>query len=139
MSVDNHQELQKFIDMDEHYQTYLLEHENIRPDGRTFHQNRQIQIFKKLLQHSYGSSMVRFGNTTVICSVTGQLCRPSLKSPRSGFIQTVVLLPRQQAWSNYGRRQQIINENSILNQHLLDVIHKSKLISLDDLCIDEGE
>jgi exosome complex RNA-binding protein Rrp42 (RNase PH superfamily) len=83
--------------------------------------------------------MIRFGNTTVICSITGQLTKPSLKSLRSGFIQTVVLLPRRQAWSTYGRRQQIINENLILSQHLLDIIHKSKLINLEDLCIEEGE
>jgi exosome complex component RRP43 len=139
MSMDNHQELQKFIDLNEHYRTYLDEHESIRPDGRTFHEHRSIQILKKFLQHSYGSSMIRFGDTTVICSITGQLAKPSLKLPRAGFIQTVVLLPRTQAWSSYGRRQQIINESVKLNQHLLDIIHKSKLINLDDLCIEEGK
>lgn len=138
MSVDNHEELQKFIDLSEHYRTYLDEHENSRPDGRSFHQNRSIQILEKFLHHPYGSSMIRFGNTTVICSITGQLTKPSLKSLRSGFIQTVVLLPRTQAWSTYGRRQQIINENLTLSQHLLDIIHKSKLINLEDLCIEEG-
>lgn len=139
MSVDHHQELQKFIDLNEHYRTYLAEHENSRPDGRRFDQCRPIQILRTFLQHSYGSSMIRFGNTTVICSITGQLAKPSLKSPRSGFIQTVVLLPRTQAWSTYGRRQQIINENLTLNQHLLDIICKSKLIDVEDLCIEEGK
>lgn len=139
MSVDNHEELQKFIDLSEHYRTYLDEHENSRPDGRKFNQNRSVQILEKFLQHSYGSSMIRFGNTTVICSITGQLTKPSLKSLRSGFIQTVALLPRTQAWSTYGRRQQIINENLVLNQHLLDIIHKSKLINVEDLCIEEGK
>ena len=139
MSVDNHEELQKFIDLSEHYRTYLDEHNNFRPDARKFSENRSIQILENFLQHSYGSSMIRFGNTTVICSITGQLTKPSLKSLRSGFIQTVVLLPRTQAWSTYGRRQQIINENLVLNQHLLDIIHKSKLINLEDLCIEEGK
>lgn len=139
MSLDTHQELQKFIDLSEHYRTYLDEHENRRPDGRKFHQCRSIQILRQFLQHSYGSSMIRFGNTTAICSITGQLAKPSLKSPRSGFIQTVVLLPRTQAWSTYGRRQQIINENLTLNQHLQDIITKSKLINLEDLCIEEGK
>ncbi|CAF0800871.1 unnamed protein product [Adineta steineri] len=139
MSLDNHEELQKFIDLSEHYRTYLDEHDHSRPDGRKFHQSRSVQILDSLLQHSYGSSMIRFGNTTVICSITGQLTKPSLKSLRSGFIQTVVLLPRTQAWSTYGRRQQIINENLTLSQHLLDIIYKSKLINLEDLCIEEGK
>lgn len=138
MSADNHEELQKFIDLNEHYRTYLDEHNHSRPDGRKFDQLRPIQILDKFLQHSYGSSMIRFGNTTVVCSITGQLAKPSLKSLRSGFIQTVVLLPRTQAWSTYGRRQQIINENLTLSQHLLDIIYKSKLINLEDLCIEEG-
>ncbi|CAF0918535.1 unnamed protein product [Adineta ricciae] len=139
MSLDNHEELQKFIDLSEHYRTYLDEHDNSRPDGRSFSQMRPVQILDNFLQHSYGSSMIRFGNTTVICSITGQLTKPSLKSLRSGFIQTVVLLPRTQAWSTYGRRQQIINENLTLSQNLLDIIYKSKLINLEDLCIEEGK
>ena len=138
MSTDNYEELQKFIDLNEHYQTYLDEHDSIRPDGRKFIENRPIQILDKFLQHSYGSSIVRFGNTTVICSISGQLTKPSLKSLRSGFIQTVVLLPRTQAWSTFGRRQQVNNENLTLSQHLLDIIFKSKLINLEDLCIEEG-
>lgn len=138
MSVDNHQELQKFIDLSEHYRTYLEEHGNIRPDGRSFNQDRPVEILRKFLKHSYGSSMIRFGNTSIICSITGQLTRPSLRKPKAGFVQTVVLLPRRQAWSNYGRRQQIINENAILNQHLLDIILKSELIDLESLCIEEG-
>ena len=138
MSLDNHQELQKFIDLSEHYRTFLDEHEHVRPDGRSFTELRSLQILSKFLQHAYGSSMIRFGNTTVICSITGQLTKPSLKASRSGFIQTVVLLPRTHAWSSFGRRQQIINENLTLNQHLLDIIHKSKLINLEDLCIEEG-
>lgn len=139
MSLDNHEELQKFIDLSEHYRTYLDEHARFRPDGRQFQQLRPVQILDNFLQHSYGSSMIRFGNTSVVCSIRGQLARPSLKALRAGFIQTVVLLPRTQAWSTYGRRQQIINENLILSQHLLDIILKSKLINLDDLCVEEGE
>ena len=139
MSADNHEELQKFIDLNEHYRTYLDEHGRSRHDGRKFDQSRSIEILDQFLQHSYGSSMIRFGNTTVVCSITGQLAKPSLKSLRAGFIQTVVLLPRTQAWSSYGRRQQIINENLTLSQHLLDIIYKSKLINLEDLCIEEGE
>jgi len=83
--------------------------------------------------------MIRFGNTTVVCSIKSQLTRPSLKSPKQGFIQTLVLLPRTQAWSSYGRRQQIINENLILSQQLLDIIFKSEIINLEDLCIEEGK
>ena len=138
MSVDNHEELQKFIDLNEHYRAFLDEHNQTRPDGRNFRQLRSIEILDKFLRHSFGSAMVRFGNTTVICSITGQLTKPSLKASRAGFIQAIVLLPRTQAWSTYGRRQQIINENLTLSQHLLDIIHKSKLIDLDDLCIEEG-
>ncbi|CAF0784430.1 unnamed protein product [Didymodactylos carnosus] len=138
MPLDTHSELLKSIDINEFYKLCITSTSK-RPDSRSYLDCRPLKCLPNILQNSNGSSMIRLGNTRVICSIKCQLAKPSLKSPSCGYIQPLVLLPRTQAYTSFGRRTQIINNNAVLSQTLLDIILKSNMLHLDDLCIEQGK
>ncbi|KAH8830760.1 ribosomal protein S5 domain 2-type protein [Flagelloscypha sp. PMI_526] len=86
---------QGFVFQRLHPETYLARFldENVRPDGRAFTQWREISINTGSISTAYGSSLVRLGNTTVVCGVKAEICQPDLDSPGEGFLVPNIDLP----------------------------------------------
>nr|OQO20824.1 hypothetical protein B0A51_14820 [Rachicladosporium sp. CCFEE 5018] len=56
---------------------HLKQSPPIRPSGRTLTQFREPQITTGSLTYSHGSAVVRLGDTTVVCSVQGEILKAS--------------------------------------------------------------
>lgn len=76
--------------------------ENVRPDGRQIDAWREISVnvgmhwyrpstgwltaIQGSISSANGSSLVRVGNTTVVCGVKAELAEPELDAPTRGFL-----------------------------------------------------
>ena len=67
---------------------------NVRPDGRSFQQIRDVTISYGVLrnEHVAISTLVTLGDTKVVSAITLQVGQPSEYSPNSGEIEIQVLL-----------------------------------------------
>ncbi|KAK6436597.1 hypothetical protein LTR95_007206 [Oleoguttula sp. CCFEE 5521] len=78
---------------------HLKQNPPIRPSGRSLTQSREPQITTGSLTHSHGSAVVRLGDTTVVCSVQGEILKaadvpspPSADADDGDLLETLGLL-----------------------------------------------
>ncbi|OQO07074.1 hypothetical protein B0A48_07640 [Cryoendolithus antarcticus] len=78
---------------------HLKQNPPIRPSGRTLTQFREQQITTGSLTHSHGSAVVRLGDTTVVCSVQGEILKaadipspPDESADNEDLLETLGLL-----------------------------------------------
>ncbi len=66
----------------EFYKKFLPQ--GVRPDGREHHKTRKTVISAGSLSTAEGSSLVKMGNTSVICGVKAEVTIPSDDEPKTG-------------------------------------------------------
>ncbi|CAG8621860.1 9519_t:CDS:2 [Acaulospora morrowiae] len=95
---------------------------DIRPDGRELKQFRQTTINLGCITTTDGSSMVRIGNTTVICGIKAEVSVPNPNFPQKGYlVPNVDLAPMCSPKFKPGPPSE-----------------QAQVLNLDTLCIHEG-
>ncbi|CAG8626631.1 11524_t:CDS:2 [Dentiscutata erythropus] len=119
-------------------QEYLLRfiQGNIRPDGRSLSQFRPTTVNQSCITTTNGSSMVRIGNTTVVCGIKAEVATPKFNSPLEGYLVPNIDLspicsPKFKPGPP-GELAQVISEN------LNNLLKSASVLDLTSLCIKEG-
>ncbi|KAL0883964.1 hypothetical protein ABMA27_016017 [Loxostege sticticalis] len=124
-------EIYKLIHPVKYFNDYISR--DIRPDGRKFHEQRNIKVNVNSLKTAEASAVVKCGNTTVVCGVQLELATPKAEEPELGFLVTNVELTPLCS-SKY--RPGPPSDNAQVQSYMLsDIFSNSKCIDLKDLCI----
>ncbi|XP_040573568.1 exosome complex component RRP43 [Lepeophtheirus salmonis] len=122
---------------------YFNQHvdKGLRLDGREggLDSLRPLSISSGSITTADGSSIIKKGNTIVICGITLQIATPTEEHPNRGFIVPHVDLPTMCNPRNYKSRGQISDEIQVLSKFVMDILENSGVINLDTLCIVPGE
>jgi len=118
---------------------YLRKHiqTGFRPDGRKLNERRPLSISLGQIKSADGSSIVRQGNTTVVCGIKLEIARPSADTPNEGFIVPNVTLPAM--CHPVLKSGPPSTEAQALSTFLKDVIHNSACVEPRELCIVAGK
>jgi len=122
-----------------HPKTYLerfLE-ENVRPDGRAFLEFRDCSINVGSISTADGSSLVRLGDTTVVCGVKAEIAEPDLDAPDDGFI--VPNLDLSPLCSPKYKPGPPSDDAQVLSNRLNEFLVLSNILSTKSLCIHSGK
>ncbi|KIY46046.1 hypothetical protein FISHEDRAFT_48109 [Fistulina hepatica ATCC 64428] len=111
--------------------------ESIRPDGREFDTWRDVSVNVGSVSTANGSSLVRIGNTTVVCGVKAEIAEPDLDSPKDGFLVPNVDLPA--ICSPKFKPGPPTDEAQVLSERLNSTLTLSNILPLSSLCIQEGK
>ncbi|KAJ3109620.1 Exosome complex component RRP43 [Phlyctochytrium planicorne] len=110
---------------------------SIRTDGRSLDKFRTMRINTGSIGSAMGSAMVRLGHTTCLCGVKAEVSLPSAKNPKAGFLVPNIDFPALCS-PNFrpGAPSPFVQSVSEL---VNNVLQKSEVINLEDLCIEEGK
>ncbi|CAH2000593.1 unnamed protein product [Acanthoscelides obtectus] len=114
-----------------YYRDYLSH--NIRPDGRVFDTFRPVILNTGSIDTADGSALSKLGQTTVVCGIKAELCKPKAESPNKGFVVPNLDLPP--LCSPKFRPGPPSDQAQVLSQLINDIIENSQCIDLTDLCI----
>lgn len=118
------------------------------------HHVRETTLLKGVLtRNTYGSALVRIGNTRVVAAVTLSVGRPTAASPNHGEVDVSVAmgplcsplfgpLGRPIAFVESSRSSSSKNlptESSVIESFVRRTLLRSGIIELSDLCIQEGK
>jgi len=118
---------------------YYRQHidQGVRPDGRKLHDRRPIAVSSGTIRTADGSSIVRQGNTTVVCGIKLELGPPRPEEPELGYIvPNVDLPPMCNPHFKPGPPSETAQNAS---QFLLDVVASSGCVLPRDLCVTSGK
>ena len=149
------------------YKKYLktFTDQNVRSDGRPMHHARETTFLRGVLtRNTYGSALIRMGNTRVVAAVTLSVGRPTAASPNYGEVDvsvtmgplcspllgpsgrpttlpTMTLASAEGINSNYSSngKTSMPTEASVLESFLRRTLLQSGILQLSDLCIQEGK
>ena len=75
-----------------YYQKFI--ENQARPCGRSFEESRPIEKVLNPITTSYGSCMIKKGETLVVCGIKAEIAVPEAQHPNSGFlIPSIELTP----------------------------------------------
>ncbi|KZT70290.1 hypothetical protein DAEQUDRAFT_744783 [Daedalea quercina L-15889] len=111
--------------------------ENVRPDGREFHEWREVSVNVGSISTADGSALVRLGNTTVVCGVKAEIAEPELDSPEDGFLVPNLDLPA--ICHPRFKPGPPTEEAQVLSDRLNEVLVTSGVIPTKSLCIEPGK
>lgn len=109
---------------------------NVRPDGRDINQSRKTSIKFGGISSANGSGSAKIGNTSMVAGITAQIGHPTELAPAEGDIDVHIhLTPLSSAHFVVGKQP----EKAIaLSSFIKRVIVSTEMVSLQDLCIEEG-
>ncbi|KAF7432632.1 hypothetical protein PC9H_004574 [Pleurotus ostreatus] len=110
--------------------------EKVRPDGREFHEWRDVSVNVGSISTANGSALVRLGNTTVVCGVKAEIAEPELDQPEDGYLVPNLDLPA--ICSPKFKPGPPGEEAQVLSDRLNDVLLSSGMVDLKSLCIHPG-
>ncbi|XP_014255817.1 exosome complex component RRP43-like [Cimex lectularius] len=123
-----------------HPSKYLKEHlqKGIRPVGNRKHFSYRSVIGNiNVVKSCCGSSIVKIGNTTVLCGISHEVTSPSRKYPRQGLVDINCKLSEHcNIQHNYKNKVVQLRQCTNLLQKLFLSLN---IIDLNSLCIAEGE
>ncbi|TFK46957.1 hypothetical protein OE88DRAFT_1714739 [Heliocybe sulcata] len=111
--------------------------ENVRPDGRAFDQTRDVTVNVGSITTADGSSLVRLGETTVVCGVKAEIAEPELDSPDEGYIVPNLDLPAM--CSPRFKPGPPSEEAQVLSDRLNEAFIASGIVDPTSLCIHPGK
>ncbi|KAH8096594.1 ribosomal protein S5 domain 2-type protein [Cristinia sonorae] len=111
--------------------------ENVRPDGRSFDEWRDVSVNVGSISTADGSALVRMGDTTVVCGVKAEIAEPELDRPEHGFLVPNIDLPAM--CSPKFKPGPPSEEAQILSERLNEVLVASNIIPTTSLCIKSGK
>ncbi|KAI9146103.1 ribosomal protein S5 domain 2-type protein [Paraphysoderma sedebokerense] len=118
----------------EYYRKFISQ--QIRPDGRGLRRFRKVQIVTGSVSSAEGSAMVKMGNTSVMCGIKAEVSTPPVNSPDIGyFVPNIELSPLCSSKFRPGPPSDMAQT---LSAELNEMITKSKVVNLENLCIEEG-
>jgi exosome complex component RRP43 len=124
------------------------------PDERKLNDTRPYKVTFNCINTCTGSSMIKLGDTAVVCGISARLCRPSEEKPGSGYLICNVELPSLCSTKNMkGLSSQkaasfsqssvgsvsIEQSQAMLSQLMQDILTESECVKEADLCIREGK
>ncbi|CAG9792015.1 unnamed protein product [Diatraea saccharalis] len=124
-------EIYKLIHPLKYFNDYISR--EIRPDGRKFHECRNIKLNVNSLKTAEASAVVKCGNTTVVCGIQLELASPKAEEPDFGYLVTNLELPA--LCSSKYRPGPPSDHAQVTNYLVSNIIVNSKCIDLKDLCI----
>ena len=126
----------KKLQTEEYFRQFYAK--NTRPDGRKgLVSSRPVTISVGSISTADGSSIVKQGETVVVCGIKLELAHPSNDNPKMGYIvPNLVLSPACHAQFKPGAP---CEEAQVLSAFLNEVILNSKVFPLENLCIAEGK
>ncbi|RIA82903.1 exosc8 protein [Glomus cerebriforme] len=111
--------------------------QQVRPDGRSFNHFRKTTVNLSCISTADGSSMVRIGNTTVVCGIKAEVSEPNVNLPNEGYlVPNVDLSPICSPRFKPGPPSE---QAQVLSENLNKLLKISKVIDLKTLCIEEGK
>ncbi|XDA79928.1 hypothetical protein R6Z07F_009921 [Ovis aries] len=125
----------KTVEPLEYYRRFLKE--NCRPDGRELGEFRTTTVNVGSIGTADGSSLVKLGNTTVICGIKAEFGAPPTDAPDKGYVVPNVDLSPLCSWRF--RSGPPGEEAQVASQFIADVIENSQIIQKEDLCISSGK
>ncbi|ORX99013.1 hypothetical protein K493DRAFT_406416 [Basidiobolus meristosporus CBS 931.73] len=119
----------------EYYRKFLSQ--NIRPDGRSLSGYRQTKVTPGAISTADGSALVRIGDTSVLCGIKAEVAEPKIATPNEGFVVPNVELPP--LCSSQFKPGPPSEKAQVLSENINNLLHSCKIMSLDQLCIEEGK
>lgn len=110
--------------------------EGFRPDGREIGDWRDASVNVGSITTADGSSLVRIGETTIICGVKAEIAEPDLDTPNAGFLVPNLDLPA--ICSPKFKPGPPMDEAQVLSERLYEALISSDTIPLTSLCIQPG-
>jgi exosome complex component RRP43 len=109
--------------------------QDVRPDGRLFSDVRQTTVTVGAIETADGSSMVRMGNTTVVCGIKVQVALPHPLTPTKGYIvPNVELSPLCSSRFKVGPPSELAQVTSEWLHQMVQHV-----VNVEDLCIERGK
>ncbi|XP_066999770.1 exosome complex component RRP43 [Anabrus simplex] len=114
-----------------YYRDYLAH--DVRPDGRAFQKFRPASVNVGSIKTADGSSLVKIGNTTVVCGIKLEIAPPKAEEPGKGFFVPNVTLPP--LCSPKFRPGPPSDQAQVASHFVAEVVSNSACIDLGELCI----
>ncbi|KAF9782995.1 ribosomal protein S5 domain 2-like protein [Thelephora terrestris] len=111
--------------------------ENVRPDGRDFLEFRDCSINVGSISTADGSSLVRLGDTTVVCGVKAEIAEPDLDAPEDGFLVPNLDLPP--LCSPKYKPGPPSDDAQVISSRLNEALILSGMLPTKSLCIQPGK
>lgn len=109
----------------------------MRPDGREFLEFRDCSINVGSISTADGSSLVRLGDTTVVCGIKAEISEPDLDAPEDGFLVPNLDLPP--LCSPKYKPGPPSDDAQVLSSRLNEVLILSNILPTNSLCIQSGK
>lgn len=106
----------------------------MRPDGRGLLKFRPAIVNVGSVKTADGSSLVKIGNTTVVCGIKAELAMPKAEKPKHGFLIPNVTLPP--LCSSKIRPGPPGDEAQVMTHLVADTFVNSGCLDLSDLCVE---
>jgi len=121
-----------------HPHTYLRRflERGVRTDGRKEDDWRSVGINVGSISTANGSSLVKWGETTIVCGVKAEIAEPDLDRPEDGWIVPNIDLPP--LCSPKYKPGPPADDSQIISDRLFDVL-SSNVIDTKSLCIEPGK
>ncbi|XP_032448921.1 LOW QUALITY PROTEIN: exosome complex component RRP43-like, partial [Lynx canadensis] len=110
--------------------------EHCRPDGGELGEFRTTSVNIGSISTADGSTLVKLGNTTLICGIKAEFAAPPTDAPDKGYVVPNVDLPC--LCSSRLRSGPPGQEAQVASQFIADVI-ETQIIQKEDLCISPGK
>lgn len=115
----------------EFYKQFLKE--NVRPDGRSVEEYRECLLNVNSISTAEGSSIVRLGDSMVVCGVKAELAHPSPEDTDRGCVVPNVSISA--GCSSRSRPGPPSDRAQVLAKFLDNVVRNSDMFDLSELCI----
>ncbi|KAK4686418.1 exosome complex component RRP43, partial [Tremellales sp. Uapishka_1] len=108
-----------------------------RPDGREVLGWRDVSVNVGSISTSDGSSLVRMGDTTIVCGIKAEIAEPSMSTPTHGYLVPNVDLPA--LCSPKFKPGPPGDEAQTLSNQMNDLLVSAITIPPSSLCIEPGK
>ncbi|XP_065837036.1 exosome complex component RRP43-like [Oscarella lobularis] len=104
-----------------------------RPDDRDFFTSRPISVNVGSITTAYGSSVVKVGNSVVVCGIKGEFCLPTGENFDRGYV--VPNVEFSPVCSPVCYPSATCEQAHVVTAILVDLLKSSNLVNLEELCI----
>eukprot|EP00051_Salpingoeca_urceolata_P029560 m.490271 g.490271 ORF g.490271 m.490271 type:complete len:290 (+) comp27741_c0_seq1:33-902(+) len=116
--------------------------QDVRPDGRTLWQFRKATVNVGSVSTAHGSSLVRLGQTTVVCGIKAELANPPIDTfdesvGEKGWLVPNVTLPAM--CSSRLRPGPPSEQAQVLSHFLNETLQRPGVFDVRQLCISPGK
>ncbi|KAH9507922.1 Exosome complex component RRP43 [Bulinus truncatus] len=118
----------------EYYNKFL--EKDVRPDNRELGEFRPTALNIGCITTAEGSSLVKLGNTSVICGIKAEIADPNGSEKKGYLVPNVELSPLCSTNFKPGPPCELAQ---VLSQNMADFLSDSRCIKLEDLCIFPGK